>query len=402
LSTYSIFDASNGGRFSPDPLSANKIMSFAIAGARELEGGLKILAKETGGDSFLTTNDLNGALTKAVDDNSAYYALSYYPSGNDNKKTFRRIKVRVKNHPDYKVRAQTGYFAAEINKQQASETDNPQKRLLQAMNSPLVTAQVEVDASADFLDLQADGAQVSLHTFTDGKKLKYVEENDSLVSKLAIMVEVINSRGNAESITQDAIQIRLSPQQYKEAGQNVYRHIKRIQLKPGLYQIRVGVCDQATDLIGTSIVWVEVPDLKSKKLALSGISLGQSQAASTAPQAEMKKAVSQPVIKRGISIFRVADYIAYFSRAYSDFSSEKGSGDLRIRAQILQGEKILLEDEWRSLSSLVIGKEKNSVEFGGQISLKTLKPGVYELRLMIADQKSERAATQAKVFEIQP
>lgn len=402
LKASSFFNASNSGRFSPDPRSANKILSFTIAGDRELEGGLQILAKETGGESFLTTNDLNGALGKAIDDNSFYYALSYYPSGNDNNRTFRRIKIRVKGHPEYTVRAQNGYFASDMNKERLSETNDPQKRLLQAMNAPLVTAQVEVDVSADFLDLQADGAQVSLHTFTDGKKLKYVEENNSLVSKLAILVEVINARGRAESITQDAIQIRLSPQQYKEAGQNVYRHIKRLQLKPGLYQIRVGVRDQTTDLIGTSMAWVEVPDLKSKKLALSGISLAQSQAGNTAPQAEMKKAVTQPVVKRGISMFHVADYIAYFSRAYSDFSSEKGSGDLRVRAQILQGEKILLEDEWHPLSSLVIGRERSSVEFGGQLSLKTLNPGVYELRVVIADQKSKHIAKQAKIFEIQP
>ncbi|MGA9767670.1 MAG: VWA domain-containing protein [Blastocatellia bacterium] len=402
LRGLSFFDAAKGGRLNPDPKSANKILSYVSAGDRELEGGLRILAKETGGESFLTTNDLNGALEKAVDDNSFYYALSYYPEGNDNKKTFRRIKVRVKNHPEYRVRTQSGYLAADINKERLNDTSDPQKRLLQAMNSPFAYSQIGIDLSADFLDLQADSAQVSLHTFTDGKKLRYVEENNSLVSKLTILVEVINARGKAESITQDAIQIRLSPEQYKEAGQNVYRQVKRLQLRPGLYQIRVGVRDQATDLIGTSMAWVEVPDLKSKKLALSGISLALSQSANALPQAEIKKTVTQPVIKRGISIFRAADYLTYFSRAYSDFSNEKRSNDLRVRAQIVQGEKVVLEDDWRLLSSLVTDQERNSVEFGGQFGLKTLPAGVYELRIMISDQQSKQTAVQAKMFEIQP
>lgn len=402
LKAAPIFDASNGVRFSPDPQSANKIMSFVLAGERELEGGLQILAKETGGESFLTTNDLTGALGKAVDDNSFYYALSYYPSGNDNKRTFRRIKVRVKGHTDYNVRTQKGYFAEDLSKERLSDANDPQKRLLEAMNSPFANSQVEVDLSADFLDLQADGAQVSLHTFTNGKKLRYVEENNGFVSKLAILVEVINSSGRAESITQDVIQIRLSPEQYKGAEQNVYRQVKRIQLKPGLYQIRVGVRDQATDLIGTAMAWVEVPDLKSKKLVLSGISLAKTQAGNTTPQAELKKAATQPEIKRGINIFRVADTIAYFSRAYGDFSNETASDGLRVQAQIFQGNRVVQEDEGRPLSSLITVREKSSIEFGNRISLKTLRPGIYELRVIITDKKTERVVTQAKSFEIQP
>lgn len=402
LKASAIFEASGGGRFSPDPQSANRIMSFVLAGDRELEGGIQILAKETGGEAFLTTNDLTGAFGKAVDDNSFYYALSYYPSDTNNNKTFRRIKVRVKGHPDYSVRTQKGYFAEDLSKERLSDARDPQKRLLQAMNSPFANSQVEIDASADFLELQDDSAQVSLHTFTYGNKLKYVEENKGFVSKLAIMIEVIDSRGRAESITQDDVQIRLSPEQYKEVGQNVYRQVKRLQLKPGLYQIRVGVRDQATDLMGTAMTWVEVPDLKSKKMALSGISLAKTPQGKAMPQAELKKAATQPDIKRGISIFHPADYITYFSRAYGDFSNDKAAGDLKVQAQILQGERVLVDDAVLPLSSLITATEKSSVEFGNQISLKTFKPGVYELRVTITDKKFEHAVTQTKSFEVQP
>lgn len=397
-----LYSASNSGRFSANAGTANKIQSFILAGDKELDNGLNRVAKETGGEAFLTTNDLNAALGKMLDDNSFYYSLAYYPAANDSKKNFRRIKLRVKGHSEYNVRTQSGYLASDLNKEIAPDVSNRQQKLLQAMNSPLASTQIEIDASADFLELQSDGAQVSLQIYADGKKLKYAEEDKFFVSNLAMMIEVINAKGMAESIKQDAFQIRLSPEQYKQAQQNVYRNVKRLQLRPGLYQIRVGVRDQNTDLIGTAVAWVEVPDLSSKKLALGGVSLANVQADKPLPQSEMKRAAVQPVIKRGTSVFRSADSIAYFSRAYNAPSMENARGELRVQTQILQGAKVLIEGAWQPLSSLVISGEKDSVEFGGQLSLKTLRPGAYELRVLVADRKSGRVLQQGKAFEVQP
>jgi len=39
------------------------------------------VAEGTGGEAFYNTNDLKGAMTKAIDDGSSYYTLSYVPPG---------------------------------------------------------------------------------------------------------------------------------------------------------------------------------------------------------------------------------------------------------------------------------------------------------------------------------
>jgi VWFA-related protein len=400
LGTLSFFDVSRGG-FTPDANTINNMMQFVTAGDRELEDGMRRLAKETGGEAFLTTNDLPGALTKALDANTFYYALSYY-SSNDEKDTTRHVKVRVKGHPEYDVRAQTGYLATPLKLDNVLEASTPQKALLEAINSPLASTGIEVDTTADFLDLQTDDAQVSLSVYTDGKKLKYLEDNNSYLSKLMLLTEIIDARGNSQGITQDEIQIRLSPEQYKQATQNVYRYNKRLPLKPGLYQIRVGVRDTNSDLLGTSMVWVEIPKPSSNKLILSSLTFEKFAMSNAASQKEAKPVVVPLTVKRGLSLFQNKDFIAFFCTAYNTAALEKEAGALIVRVQILQDSKTVLEDVTIPFSSLVIQKADNAVKFGSQVNLKNLKPGTYEMRVTVGNQKGNRTATANRLFEIEP
>jgi VWFA-related protein len=402
LSTLSFFDVSRGG-FIPSATGISNLMQLTSAGDRELEDGLKRLAKETGGESYLTTNDLQGALGKALDANAFYYALSYYPSGNDEKETSRRVKVQVKGHPEYDVRALSGYFVTPMRLENPLEASTPQKALLQAINSPLASTDIEVDAIADFLDLQTDDAQVSLSVYTDGKRLKYMEDNSSYLSKLLLLTEVIDARGSSQGITQDDIQIRLTPEQYKQATQNVYRYNKRLTLKPGLYQIRIGVRDTNTELVGTSMAWVEIPKANANKLILSSIAFEKFALSNpTAKNTEAKPVVVPPTVRRGLNLFRNTDFIAFFCNAYNTSAVEKAGGGLTVRVQILQDSKTVLEDVTIPFSSLIIQQDKNAVKFGSQVNLKNLKAGLYEMRITVANQKGKQTATVNKLFQIEP
>lgn len=72
------------------------------ASERDLQLGLVTLAKDTGGEAFFNSNDLNGRLQKALNDNRIYYAIGYHAPNDspiEKGKQFRRIILRVKNHP---------------------------------------------------------------------------------------------------------------------------------------------------------------------------------------------------------------------------------------------------------------------------------------------------------------
>jgi len=68
------------------------------------------MANWTGGLAFSNTNDIMGAIRRAVRDGDVSYVLGYYPDHNDWKGEFRKIKVKA-DQPGMKVRTREGYFA---------------------------------------------------------------------------------------------------------------------------------------------------------------------------------------------------------------------------------------------------------------------------------------------------
>jgi VWFA-related protein len=400
LATLSIFDATRRGTFNPDPGLANRIVSFASAGDRELEAGPARIAKETGGESFFTTNDLGGALQKSLEENGVYYSLSYYSSGHDDKKAFHSVRVRIKGHPEFRVRTQHGYLTEELRRPAPVKSADPAVRLLEAMNAPLATSELEVDAAADFLDLQSDGAQVTLYVYANGRRVGYVSENGNFVGNLGLLIEVIDSQGRPDGITEDKIEIRLSAKQLEEAGLNIYRYNKRLKLKPGLYQIRIGVRDEHTKMIGTASAWVDVADVNSRKPVLSDITLARAQTANHEAPAQPAGAVVPAPASHGVSVFTTTDSIDYRARVYFG-NPPAQEAKLKVHWQIRKGADVILEDE-RPLSSLVVERESNSVEAGARIGLSNIPPAIYELRVTLVGENSDHPATRAKAFEVRP
>ena len=236
----------------------------ALFGERLSEYGLERLAKATGGEAFLTTNDLAGAMEKAVGTNNYYYALGYYPLKLDSTNGFHSIEVRIKRHPDFMVRTQSGYLATELGKKDPPAPADPEKDLFNALSSPLDLAGINVGASAKFLTLPVDDAQVSLEVLIDNTRLGYTQQGDSMLTRPILMIGVLDKDSQTVSVLRDSIEIRVSRPQLERARGAVYRYTRRLALKPGLYQIRVGVRDEQTGQIGTAAAWVEVPDEKLK------------------------------------------------------------------------------------------------------------------------------------------
>jgi VWFA-related protein len=71
---------------------------------------MQSLAQGTGGIAFYNTNDIGGAIRRAIDDSSLTYELAYYPSHDQWDGRFRGIKVEVK-HSGARLRYRKGYFA---------------------------------------------------------------------------------------------------------------------------------------------------------------------------------------------------------------------------------------------------------------------------------------------------
>ncbi|HMB28194.1 MAG TPA: VWA domain-containing protein [Blastocatellia bacterium] len=401
LQPPALFSASLGN-IPNDP----RISSYVSAGERDLENGLNALAKDTGGEAFFNTNDTAGAMGRALDDNQVYYTLGYYPVIDESDKKFRKITIRVKNHPEYEVRAQRGYMPADLAKQaKEEEAKTPQQRFINAMLAPLPLTDIGVTAIPDFVEIPEDNAQVSLQIHIDGKTLTYREENGRRRFDAEIVTMIYNSEGKRVDLKSENISGNLTPERVEIAKQSGFLYTRRVQLKPGLYQIRVGVTEPANERTGTAAAWIESPDLSKKnRPAISSLFLSDAMATGIQEPAsnnEPGAASTLSKLVQGVRYYKAGQPIVYFFRLYNLANDQAETGAM-MQIEIMQDEKPILTLPWQPVTSRQIGKDAKGLVVGGQFAMRSIQPGIYDMRVSIKDSKMKRPVQRSVPFGIEP
>ncbi|MFP5236001.1 MAG: VWA domain-containing protein [Acidobacteriota bacterium] len=113
MMTEHVMDADNAGPGAQDGGGRGGSMQPYQAESDERAGlrmQMEQLASDTGGQAFYNTNDIAGAIRKALEDGSDYYTLSYSPQDKRMDGKYRRIEVRVSGG-HYKLFYRRGYNA---------------------------------------------------------------------------------------------------------------------------------------------------------------------------------------------------------------------------------------------------------------------------------------------------
>src|SRR3984957_1553460 len=90
---------------------------------------METLAAATGGEAVASTNDMSGALARAIASGSHYYTISYAPTAATVDGKFRRIDIRASDRK-YKLAYRRGYYALNTT-QEGGLTKDPLVPLLQ-------------------------------------------------------------------------------------------------------------------------------------------------------------------------------------------------------------------------------------------------------------------------------
>ena len=378
-----------------------RLHSYQLSAQRDLEHGLNALAKDTGGEAFFHTNDMVGALKRALDLNRSYYVLFYYPPDEYKPKQFRSLTVRVKNHPEYTIRTPKGYLPLDMAKARQEEAmATPQQRLMQAMRAPLHQNEIVVSATADFLESDLDDAQVTLRVNIAGDRLTYPKQEEKHTLGLELVMLIYDANGQRLDGKSVTLQGKIKPENLDLLKQNGYSYFRRVAIKPGLYQARVGVRELNTELIGTTTAWIEVPSMTKFKLTLSSLILldTPTSAAPDSPEAQGSAPASAKVVE-GIRFYAHNQPCAYFFRIYQPPGmSDEG---LVMQTEIIQDGKSITQSAWGPVSACQIGKDKKGIAIGAQIGLKGLKSGIYELRMTVKDPQSKRTVQRIAPFGVE-
>jgi len=269
---------------------------------------MNTMAEDTGGKAFINTNDLKGAVSKAIEAGSNYYMLAYTPTNRDEKGEFRKIEIKL-NHPGAKLAYRRGYFTDEpaTSKhhdaaQDAQSTTNNYNPVRAAMlhGAPAPQELVFVadvrPTNTDTESLLAPGNQIDPKT--SGPYHRYtstfaVNPKDLTCDVLPdgqhhceaeFLTFVYDSDGKLVNMQMNDINASFSPEKYaaflkKPLG---YRQQVSVPVK-GEYYLRLGLYDEIADHVGA----LELPVAAAAKLPPAPVQVpasGPAPAAGTTPK----------------------------------------------------------------------------------------------------------------------
>jgi hypothetical protein len=197
--------------------------------------------------------------------------------------------------------------------------------------------------------------------------------------------------------------------------------------KPGAYQLRISFRDSSTERIGSASQFVEVPDLKKNRLAVSGVVLrgvnptekaaagGAKTDPSTAPPAGDQPANNAAQAQEGVEQGNpeASPAVRHFTRGMSmeylfiiynaRFDKTTNKPQLIAQALLFRDGKPVFTGKENPLNFSGVVDQKRLVTAGG-IQLGTdLVPGEYVLQVIVKDllaDEKHRTVTQWMDFEI--
>lgn len=382
--TTGMEDAIEIGSFPTD----GSIRSTDLMNEMRLEqDSLRAVADETGGFAVLNQNDFRSGFSRILEDNSSYYVLGYYPTNEKLDGKFRNIQVKLLK-PGLKVRARRGYVAPVPAKKEKPATGSPAQKvtpaLRDAMDSPIAMSGLTISAFAAPFKGTGANVAIAMAIEIDGSGMTFTRTPQGLFAdELEIALYAADGNGKIKDGARDVIGLSLKAQTHDIVRQGVFRVIRRIQVPPGKYQLRIGARESGGGKVGTVIYDLEAPDFSKGALALSGIALA-SASASRFPTASPDPSVNEfkdvlPSPPSASREFPRDDTLAVFAEVYDNVG--KTPHRVEIIAAVLADDGRIVHTTSDMRKSDELQGATGGYGYTTKIPLSTFAPGRYVLRL---------------------
>ena len=306
---------------------SNSLSTDLMNELRLEQDSLRVVADGTGGFAILNQNDFRDGFSRILEDNSSYYVLGYYPTNDKLDGRFRNVQVKVLK-PGLRVRARRGYVAPVPAKKDKTVKGSPDEKatpaLRDALDSPVaISGGLTLSVfAAPFKGAGVNDA-VAMSIEVDGSSFKFTQTPAGLFAdELEIALFAADMDGKVKDGARDVIGLSFKPQTHELVRQGVFRVVRRLQVPPGKYQLRVGARESGGGKVGTIIYDLDAPDFSKGDLAMSGIALasasgGRFPTASPDPGVNEFKDVL-PAPPSASREFPRADTLAVFAEVYDN------------------------------------------------------------------------------------
>jgi VWFA-related protein len=207
---------------------------------------MEVLAERTGGKAAYITNDIRGAIRRAIEDSRVSYTLGYYSEIQKFDGKFHSIKVKV-DRPGVDVRARRGYFAL------PDPQLNPKQRkkiFEEASLSPL-------DATGIGMTVQVQGftlpkaRSVIAQIWLNAHDFRFEETDGREDAAIDFVIAQRDGKGRIMSNSDETVGLRLLPTSYAKAEKEGIYYTKEVELSPDAVELRVVVRDASSDMFGS-------------------------------------------------------------------------------------------------------------------------------------------------------
>lgn len=263
-------------------MSADRIeerLSDRRADFFESQSGLNYLALQTGGIAFRNSNDLNAGIKRVIDDQQGYYLIGYRPDEGtfdkvSGRRKFHKLSLKVKRPGKFNIRMRNGFYGVtDEETRPAPVARTRSQQLIGAITSPFRSAGVGIRMTSLFANGLKLGSFMRSIVHVNARDLTFTDQPDgwhqAVFDVLAITFgdngAVVDQLGRTQTI-------RVKGKAYEGALKDGFTFNITVPVKkPGAYQLRTAVRDSASERVGSASQFIEVPDLKKNRLALSGI-----------------------------------------------------------------------------------------------------------------------------------
>ncbi|MFI5125807.1 MAG: VWA domain-containing protein [Candidatus Acidiferrales bacterium] len=206
------------------------------------------LADETGGQAFVNTNDITGAIRKAVEDSEVTYTLGFYINGDSLDGKLHELKVETKRK-GLTIRYPKGYFAFPDTE---ATKDEDQFRLVAAVQSPLESSSIPLTATVDRVDQPPHSLKV-LCTI-DAHNLRLVQSG--VLRKGSVEVYIVEQDQTGKVVLQSGktFTLQFPEKQYGALLKSGILFHEFVQPHAGVTTLRVLVEDPSTTELGSVII----------------------------------------------------------------------------------------------------------------------------------------------------
>ena len=217
--------------------------------ARENFDTMNTFAERTGGKAFYNTNDIHGAVRKALDDSQETYVLGYYPTNTNWDGKFREIKVRT-DKPGLHLRYRLGYFAVP----DEPATEEEKARLMQdAEWSPLESTDLALEVKADPM-VTASGRQLQAQVRIASDQLHFEQNDNRWKDSLELVWVEIGPSGQSLGTIKKTVGLDVPQESYDLLVSKGIDFNETLKIRDDAIEVRLVIRDAGSGAIGSVII----------------------------------------------------------------------------------------------------------------------------------------------------